>query len=57
MFHKTSSIETFPGYEREDGRERISQFSVKRFCLGLPKTFIGEHFIASINSGIEKIYV
>ena len=36
------------------GREGVSQFSVKHFCLTVPKNFVGQHFSVSLTSGIEK---
>ena len=38
---------------------RVSRFPSKKFCLTLPKTFVGEPFcaVSQKNSGSEKVYV
>ena len=40
----------------EGEREGLSRFSVKNFCLTVPKNFVAETFCAAQNwiSGIEK---
>ena len=40
-----------------DKREReVSRFPSKKFCLTVPKNFVGEPFSVSLISGIEKFY-
>ena len=40
-----------------DKREReVSRFPSKKFCLTVPKNFVGEPFSVSLHSGIEKFY-
>ena len=37
-------------------RGKCHDFLSKFFCLTVPENFVGEHFILSLISGIEKIY-
>ena len=40
-----------------DKREReVSRFPSKKFCLTVPRKFVGEPFSVSLISGIEKFY-
>ena len=40
-----------------DKREReVSRFPSKKFCLTVPRKFVGEPFKVSLKSGIEKFY-
>ena len=51
MFYKTSGIQKTYGYEGR--REGVSRFSVEKFCLTVPKNFVGERFSVPLKSGTK----
>ena len=42
--------------DKRGGGEEDQDFPSKIFCLTVPKKFVGEPFIVSLISGIEKLY-
>ena len=45
MFHKIFGIEKVYEQEREDQKEGVTRFSVKSFCLTVPKNFLGNSLV------------
>ena len=37
--------------------ERVSRFSVEKYCLTMPKISVGESFTVALNCGSEKVWI
>ena len=55
VFPKTSGSEKVYGSEEESGGK--TRFSIKNFCLTVPKFSVGESFSASFFSSMEEVWM
>ena len=56
MFHKFSGIDKFYGKEGGKGGWREYQDFPSIFFVSVPKKFVGEPFVVSLISSIDKFY-